>query len=263
MTAPKRNNSLNGSDLDVRSVRLWKWAGPIIVSTAAVAAVIIWFENEQAFIAWKSELQPLPYFGLLMVAGTIGVPTTPLYILAGVLFGPWTALLGSAASVFGYQTLSYVIARGPLRRWTDRLRTVIDERTPRGWLHNPAARIALVRVMPGLPGALKNYAAASMGANLPLYLAISWPLGFIGASALVVLGDSFATRRPEEAVIALLMVLPIALIVYQLKRRWQRQVDTGNAEFDSERAIPSHASGPRMRVFLLAFIERHMAGGQR
>ena len=263
MRTTKPNSRLNESNLDVRNVRLWKWAGPVVISAAAVAAVVVWFENEQFFIAWKSELEPLPYFALLTVAGAIGVPTTPFYILAGVLFGPWTALLGSTASVFGYQTLSYGIARGPLRQWTDRLRTTIDEHTPKGWLNNPVARIALVRVMPGLPGALKNYAAASMGANLPLYLAISWPLGFVGASALVVLGDSFATRRPEEAIVALVMVLPIAYVIYQLKRRWKRQVSPGNDDFMNSRDIPVQASEPRMRLFLLAFIERHMAGGQR
>jgi uncharacterized membrane protein YdjX (TVP38/TMEM64 family) len=80
--------------------------------------------------------------------------------------------------------------------------------------------------MPGVPGALKNYAAASMGAKFTLYLAVSWPLSFMGAAALIVLGDSLATQRPEEALLALLIVLPIALIAYHIRRRWRDQTSS-------------------------------------
>ncbi len=263
MTPTKLNRRFNEPNPDPGNLRLWRWVGPVALSAITVAAVVLWFENEDTFIAWKSELEPLPYFTLLTLAAAVGLPTTPFYILAGMLFGPWTALLGSAASVFGYQTISYGIARGPLSLWTDRLRALIDARTPPGWFNSPAARIFLVRVMPGLPGALKNYAAASTGAHFPLYLAISWPLGFIGASALVVLGDSFATQRPGEALLALVMVLPIAYLIYRFQRRWKRQAELGGGDFPGVRAVPSHASGPRIRLFLVALIERHVAGGQR
>jgi uncharacterized membrane protein YdjX (TVP38/TMEM64 family) len=210
--------------------RIWKWVGPIFLMLIIGGAAVAWLEHQETLMAWKSELQPLPFFALLTVLAMIGIPTTPLFILAGLLFGPEIALVGAAGSVLGYLTLSYGIARGPLRGWTDRLGGMVERRAPDGLLKSPAARVALVRLMPVLPNGLKNYAAASMGAKLPLYLAVSWPLSFVCAASLIVLGDSLATQRPEEALIALVIILPVAVVAFGM-RRWCRNHQTNNEQY--------------------------------
>ncbi len=186
--------------------------------TAAVVLFVVWFQYEDALTAWKRELDPLPFFTLLTLAGTVGIPTTPFYVLAGMVFGPAVALTGVGLAILGYLTFSFGVARGPLRSWSERIRIAVERRTQRGWLRRPSARIAVLRMMPGVPGVVKSYASASMGTSLSVYLLVSWPLSFGSAAALVLLGDAFVTRRPAEALPALLLLIPIAAAAYLFRR---------------------------------------------
>jgi hypothetical protein len=56
-----------------------------------------------------------------------------------------------------------------------------------------------------------------MGAGLPLYLAVSWPIGFLGVSAVILLGDSVVTGRPTEALLALALLLPLIWVGYRYR----------------------------------------------
>ena len=66
-------------------------------------------------------------------------------------------------------------------------------------------RVAIVRLVPLVPSAVKSFAAASVGAPFLVYLGVSWVIGWSYACAMVLAGDSAATGnacseiRPHEA----------------------------------------------------------------
>lgn len=207
-----------------RLLRAWQWVGPISVTAFILVLTLLWVSYEDVLLAWKSGLDPLPFFALLALAGCLGIPTTPFYLLAGVLFGPAVALVGSALSVLTYQSLAYGIARGPLRGWSDRISGPLERRFASYRLARPYLRVVLVRLLPGLPGALKNYLAASVGAGFGVYLLVSWPLGMAGAAALVAVGEAVATWRPWEALLVVLALLAAAWLFRRLRGRRQAAV---------------------------------------
>lgn len=120
--------------------------------TTAVAAfvVLLWIHwDYAAFMAWKEEAGPLPFFAALAVLPAFGVPTTPFYVLAGILFGVVGGLAGSALSLVLNLLLCYWIAHSGLKGWLESLlrKTRYDLPTLEG---GRAMRFALlVKLAPG------------------------------------------------------------------------------------------------------------------
>jgi hypothetical protein len=55
-------------------------------------------------------LRPLPYFAMMAVLPAIGIPISPLYILAGASFGIAVGLVGSLVALAVNATLCYWIS---------------------------------------------------------------------------------------------------------------------------------------------------------
>lgn len=184
-----------------------------------LALVLVWWFNQELVLEWKRSLSATHYYLVLALGGTLGIPALPFYLAGGALFGWTTALIGSSLALLGMQLLSYLLAHSLFRRWSLRVGQEAERRVGQGVLRSPASRVLVIRMLPVLPTAVKNYAAAAVGASLTVYLAVSWPVGFAFAAAMVLLGDSAATGNVGEAGLALLLVLPLGWGAWQLRRR--------------------------------------------
>ncbi len=190
-----------------------------LTSLSVLGLAVLWNVSESQLMEWKRSLPAPAYFSVLAIGATLGLPAAPFYLAGGVLFGTQVALIGVAAAVLAMQVLSFMIARGPLRRWSSRLAEVTEQRFASGALESPAARILVLRLLPAVPTVLKNYASASMGTTFPVFLAVSWPVAFLFAAAMVLLGDSAATGRLWEAALAAALVLPLLGGAWWLRSR--------------------------------------------
>lgn len=197
-----------------------------VAGVSALALALIWFFLQvwdfNAFLAWKREAGFGTFFLGLALLPLLGIPVTPLFILAGATFDLPAALLGSALAIAANLTLSYALAqrwlRRPLLAFLHRWRYDLPRFTD-----GQALRfIVVVRLTPGLPGFLKNYVTALTDVPFVLYLGASWTVTFGYAIGLIVLGDSLINTDLTEGLWAAAILTTALLVGVWLARR-QRQ----------------------------------------
>jgi uncharacterized membrane protein YdjX (TVP38/TMEM64 family) len=170
----------------------WLWlARAFAVAAAGVVVYFSWTAwGHEAFMAWMREANPVWFFAAMAVLPAVGVPWTPLYILAGATFGARYGVLGSLLAIAANLTLCYFIARSRLRPWLERILRRFGYRLP-DLANRSALRFTLiVRLAPGLPMFVRNYALGSAGVPFWLYFGVSMAITSAYAVAFVVLGES-------------------------------------------------------------------------
>lgn len=201
-----------------------------LASVATLALALTWFFLEvwdfDAFLAWKREAGFGMFFLGLALLPLLGMPVTPLFVLAGATFDLAAAVLGSALAIAANLTLSYGLAqhwlRRPLlallRRWRYELPQFNDGEALRF--------IVVVRLTPGPPACLKNYVAALADVPFVLYLGVSWAITFGYAIGLIVLGDSLINTDLVEGLWAAAILAAALLVWLWLARRQQQAADS-------------------------------------
>lgn len=215
-------------------MRAVKPGGPIgravsTVSAAALVGLLIWtlLWHWQAFLAWKAQAGFWPFFIGLALLPLLGIPTTPLFVLAGATFDLATALIGCALAVAANLALSYWLARRWLRDWLAYLLARCEYELPNVSGQNTLAVLVLVRLTPGLPATLKNYLVALIDVPFSTYFAVSWVITLLYAVGLIVLGDSLSNASLVEAAVAVALLAAVSagalwFFKYQQKRRTPR-----------------------------------------
>ena len=152
------------------------WLKRVLVLVGVVAAVAVAWSawNRGLVTKWKEDARPLPFFAGMAVAPGVGVPITPLFVLAGATFGRRVGLIGSGVALAANLSLCYWIARSGLRPWLVRLLGRFDYELPDFEQKSKGAwRFALmVKVAPGIPQFVKNYALGVAGVPFALYFGI-------------------------------------------------------------------------------------------
>ena len=210
-----------------------------IMSALLLVVILIWelYQHWPAFLAWKANAGVLPFFLGLTLLPLVGVPSTPLFVLAGVTFGLQTALVGCSLAIALNLLLSYWLARRWMHNWLARLLVRWNFKPPSVGADNKLTILLLVRTTPGLPSALRNYAAALIDVPFPVYMLVSWTTTLLYAVGLVVLGDSLSNASLAEAgiAVALLAVVLGAILwflKYQQKNRNHRGRQVSRSETD-------------------------------
>ena len=194
--------------------------GGMVLGAALV--VLLWIRwDYTAFMAWKGEAGPVPFFAVLAVLPAFGVPTTPFYVMAGVLFGVAGGLAGSALSLGVNLLLCYWIAHSGLKGWVEFVlrKTRYDLPTLEG---GRALRFALlVKFAPGAPTFLKNYLIALSGVSFAVYFCLSFVVTMAWATGFIVLGESMLDRDFGQAAWALGALGLAGLTGWAVMRWWR------------------------------------------
>jgi uncharacterized membrane protein YdjX (TVP38/TMEM64 family) len=183
----------------------------LTVAALAGLALLIWrVWDHDAVLAWMRQASPVPYFTAMALLTVIGVPVTPLFVVAGATFGAPVGLVGSGLALAASLAMSYRIARGRLRPWLESLLRRFGSELPDfGEAGRNALRFTLmVKLTPGLPAFVKNYGLAAAGVPFPTYLGVSMLVTGAYAAALVLFGESlfehdFGPTLVVAAVVAL------------------------------------------------------------
>lgn len=199
----------------------------MLVTALVVIAILylvwaIW--DHQAFIRWLENARPLPYFVAMAVLPAIGIPLTPLFLLAGVTFDLWVAMLGSALALAANLLLCYYIGRSHLRRRLVAMLRRFGYELPdfaveddRASLRRTLGTAALVKLTPGVPSFVKNYGLGAARVPLALYFVVGMAASGVYGAILILLGDSLFDHRVRPALIVLLLA---AIAVVLAKRRF-------------------------------------------
>lgn len=232
MTATKRR-------ADKSRWSLWRLGASI--GAAASAGVLVWalIEHWQAFLAWKAGAGFWPFFAGLTLLPLVGVPVTPMLVLAGATFELLPALAGCSAAIALNLVFSHWLARRWLRDWLLRLAAWRRVELPTAGSGGRLSVLLLVRLTPGLPLALKNYVGALVPAPFAAYLAIFWTATLLYAIGLIVLGDSLKNASLTEAAVAVGILIAVLAGVFAIRERLRtnresesRMLPTEDGEID-------------------------------
>jgi uncharacterized membrane protein YdjX (TVP38/TMEM64 family) len=190
-----------------------------IVSVVLLAGLLWHFWDHQAFLEWKREAGPVPFFLALAILPALGFPTTPFYLIAGATFSLPVALGGSFLALAANLVLCYLVATGPLRRSLLRLLARFDYRLPDLGRRRSWRFLLMVKFMPGVPAFVKNYLLGLAGVPFALYFGVSIAITGIYLTSFVVLGESVLDRDPRQAALALGVLVIFALVIWWYKRR--------------------------------------------
>lgn len=187
---------------------------------AAVAAVaLMWAHwDEEAFLEWKEEAGPLPFFVALAVLPAVGVPTTPFYVVAGATFPTAVALVGSLVAMVVNLVICYVVSHGPLRRflvgWLERRDYQLPDLREKGaWRFS-----MLVKFTPGVPAFVKNYLLGIARVPFAIYMTVSVFASGFYIAGFVLLGESAMERDAGKAGIAIAALALAGVAVWWLRR---------------------------------------------
>jgi uncharacterized membrane protein YdjX (TVP38/TMEM64 family) len=195
-----------------------------------VVALVVWSVwDHQAVMGWIARARPLQFFSLMALLPAIGVPITPLFVLAGASFGMKLGVAGSLAALAVNLAGCFWVARAIrpqveslLRRFGVRLPKV--ERS----VKRPVRFVIAVKLAPVLPGFVKNYALGLSGVPFGLYFGLSMVIsGFYGV-LLVVLGESLLAHNRGRAFWAGVAVAALTLMLWLRRRddRASRSIET-------------------------------------
>ena len=178
--------------------------------------------DHQAMMDWLRALRPLPYFAIIAILPAIGIPTTPLYILAGASFGAGVGLIGSWIALAINAALCFWISRW-MRPLFERLLRRFDTELP-DWSERERGRLRFalgVKLAPGAPASVKQYALGMSGISFGLYMAVTMLISGVYVAAFVVIGESLLDHRPSRIVsaVGVLAVLVVAVIWYRRRKK--------------------------------------------
>lgn len=188
----------------------------LAVAGLAVFMYAMWsVYDHQAMMDWLHGLPPLPYFAVIALLPAIGIPTTPLYILAGASFGIGVGLVGSWIALAVNAALCFWIARR-LRPLFERLLRRFHTELP-DFSERDRGRLRFVlgvKIAPGAPAFVKQYGLGMSGVSFGLYMAVTMLVSGVYAAAFVVVGESLLDHRlsrTASAVIVLAVLVTAAM----------------------------------------------------
>jgi uncharacterized membrane protein YdjX (TVP38/TMEM64 family) len=199
------------------------------VLTALVIALVLYLAwaiwDYEALMRWMEEARPVPFFIAMALLPAIGAPLTPLFLIAGAAFGVTVGLIGTALALAVNLTICYRIGRGRLRRrlvsWLERFDYELpdyDASASRS-IRSTIRFTTLVKVTPGPPGFVKNYALGASRVPFGIFFAISMLTTGAYAAALIVLGESLFEHQLGPGTIAILVVAVLAIVIWKWTRR--------------------------------------------
>jgi uncharacterized membrane protein YdjX (TVP38/TMEM64 family) len=198
----------------------------LALAAVALAGILylVWSAyDHQAVMAWLRGLRPLPFFAAMALVPALGMPTTPLYVFAGASFGPVLGLIGSCVALAVNLVLCYWIARRlrPQLAWLlRRFRTELPDFAERD---RGVVRFTLgVKLAPGVPTFVKNYALGFVGVPFKPYFAVSMLFTAVYAAAFVMMGDSLVEHELGRTTLVAVALLAAVALAIAWRRRKQR-----------------------------------------
>ncbi|KQB85767.1 TVP38/TMEM64 family protein [Corynebacterium lowii] len=209
------------------AIRGWSWAkrGVVLGASIAFIAITAWVEVPAVSTLrdWAEQWGagfPLLFWTLYVGITQFPVPRTMLTLASGILFGPWWGLAIALSATAVSALISLLIVRGLLGEWIKpRLRhpavaKMSARLEQRGWL-----AVGSLRLIAGIPFSLLNYVAALSPVPVLPFVAATAVGSAPGTAAIVLLGDSLATRPNPALVVVMVLLAGVGVAGVVMDRR--------------------------------------------
>ena len=213
----------------------------MLVGAGVVGALALggaWYvgvEPSQMTEHWRSlERWLMDHPGWLLLALVVlpgfPVPSSALLVAAGVVWRerPLLACLGCVLALLLNMSWTYWLAAGPVRRLMEKLLANSTRRLPDLPRSDHLRLILILRLTPGMPFFVQNYALGMLRPPFLLYLSVSFLCNAPIVCGLVLSGAGLASGRVLP-LLAGLAVIALAIVLTFSVRRWlaRRREPTG------------------------------------
>jgi uncharacterized membrane protein YdjX (TVP38/TMEM64 family) len=198
-----------------------RWLRLFLIGLVVVAAgYLVWkIWDREAVVAWMRGANPVWFFLTTALLPVFGAPITPFFVLAGATFGVRLGLLGSVAALGLNLSICYWIARTGLRRWIVSLLRRFKYELPNFQERRALRFTIIVKLAPGVPAFIKNYALGAARVPFPLYLAAGMLVTGTYATLLVVLGESLLAHNLRKLLVVGAVFVVLAGVVWWWRKR--------------------------------------------
>ena len=194
-----------------------------VIAVLVVLAVVWWSWDLDAMLAWQQRASPVRFFAAMAVLPAIGVPLTPLFILAGATFGPGMGLGGSLVALGLNLALCYWIASMMRPRLARLLSRFGYELPALAGKKQGALRFTLAaKLAPGVPLFVKNYSLGVAGVRFDMYFVVSMLTSGLYGALLILLGESLVRHSIGQVALAVAGMALLGVGVWLWRRRQTR-----------------------------------------
>jgi uncharacterized membrane protein YdjX (TVP38/TMEM64 family) len=211
----------------------------VVVLLVLALLVVLWTAwDHRAVLERLQSARPLPFFLAMAVLPAVGLPISPLFILAGASFGILIGVLGSAVALAANLSLGYALAR-LLRPTAERLlRRFGNDRRPvlSGAKERPIRFTVVARLTPGPPQAIVTYALGVAGVPFLPFFVVSMAVTGTYAVLLIVLGESILDHDVTRTLLVVGGLAVVAAVIALVRRHFRR---AGTASSPEQAPVPA------------------------
>jgi uncharacterized membrane protein YdjX (TVP38/TMEM64 family) len=171
-------------------------------------------------IQYFENLHPALFLLGLALCPLLPIPVSPLWVLAGMRFGPMGGILISILGLVINLTTAYLLSKywfrrqieWFLRKWNVKVPVVAEAEQKKFTL--------LVRIVPGNPLVVQNYLLGVVGVRFSVYFAVGLAVQLFYAIGFNLFGEAVFEGRFGLMLFAVLLVVSVALAVKLLAKRF-------------------------------------------
>lgn len=139
------------------------------------------------------------------------VPVSPMWLLAGMRFGPGVGIAISAFCLVVNFGLAYLLSARVLREPLERILLRFKFNIPKVPAEDAAKFTFMIRLVPGNPLCVQNYLLGIMRVRPLLYFGIGLPIQLLYAIAFIQFGGAIFEGQTGRLILAALFLIVIVL----------------------------------------------------
>lgn len=172
--------------------------------------VILYFET----------VHPLVFVLGLILLPLVPIPVSPVWILAGMRFGPAVAILMSAGCLVGNFAIAHLLSAKLFHASIERMLVQRKFKVPKVKPGDQAMFCLLIRLFPGMPLFIQNYLLGVVRVNFALYVLIGLPVQLLYATGFILFGEALFEGRAGMLIFAVLFIAVLVIAVKMLGKRY-------------------------------------------
>lgn len=153
------------------------------------------------------------------------IPVSPLWVLAGMRFGPVGGIMVSAIGLLLNFSIAYVLSKHLFRRQIEWFLKRWKVRIPVVPASDQTKFTLLVRIVPGNPLVVQNYLLGLVGVRFSTYFIVGLLVQMFYACGFVIFGEAVFEGRVGLLLFAVLLIVSIGIGIKLIAKRLVRAKD--------------------------------------